>query len=162
MNDLSRLARNSCISALAIALPLAGALQAQVEPVRNSNVEAKVFKHAELTVEEYFETTDSLATVSRPATREVRENLQRLNINETTARIDKRTGRFVTLMPTVPLIPGHGVGNSLSWSDLGRAAAPADHEQLEAEAMRLLEQADERIEMEMSRNIFIAGGSSDE
>ena len=37
-----------------------------------------------------------------------------------------------------------------------------DREHLQAEAMRLLEIADQRIEMEMSRNIFIAGGSSDE
>ena len=108
-------------------------IHAQVEPVKAPDIAAKAFKHSDLTVEEYYETTQSLGAISSDASVQARQSLSRLGINEATARIDKRTGRFVTLMPTTPLIPGRGVGNALRWSDFGRAAVPTDHE-VEVEA----------------------------
>jgi len=49
------------------------------------------------------------------------------------AYLDAATGRWATLIPTQPLVPGGGVGNELQWSDLQRAA-PSDEEGL-AEAV---------------------------
>ena len=40
-----------------------------------------------------------------------------------TAFFFRVVGRFATLLPTTPLVPGRGVGNNLSWSEL-KAEAP--------------------------------------
>ena len=134
MRETRSVFRVSCILFGLLVLLSAVGLQAQVEPVKDRSVAAKAFQHSDLTFDEFYETTDSLSAVSRDGATQARQTLNRLGINENTARIDKRTGRFVTLMPTTPLIPGRGVGNNLTWSDLGRAAAPTDDAQIEAEA----------------------------
>jgi hypothetical protein len=46
-------------------------------------------------------------------------DLAALCVGADAAYLDLRTGRWGTLMPARPLIPGDGVGNGLAWSDLG-------------------------------------------
>ncbi len=95
---------------------LAGTLQAQVEPDRPADLAAKSFRHADLEGEDVFVAPGELplkaagAAVSR---------LDALGVSKSSARLDARSGRFVTLLPTAALIPGDGVGNDLRWSDLG-------------------------------------------
>jgi hypothetical protein len=44
--------------------------------------------------------------------------------------VDRRTGSWGTLLPSVPLVPGAGKGNTLTWAALG-APAPVGADQLE-------------------------------
>lgn len=59
---------------------------------------------------------------------DLRSDLERLGVRPEHAQIDVRSGRWTTLIITRPLIPGTGVGNSLSWDDLGRAQPDSLHE----------------------------------
>jgi len=77
-------------------------------------VGARQFDHPGLTIN-----TDTVA--ASPS------DLGALAISPSLAQIDPATGRFATLLPTQPLIPGDGVGNSLTWGDLLRAA-PSDED----------------------------------
>lgn len=54
--------------------------------------------------------------------------LERLGVDADAALLEARSGRWRTLMPAIPLIPGGGVGNELAWEDLGHDAAPAPEE----------------------------------
>jgi hypothetical protein len=49
------------------------------------------------------------------------------------AYVDVRTGRWARLQPVEPLLPGKGMGNSLTWEALGRRA-PANDAELAAAA----------------------------
>jgi len=52
-------------------------------------------------------------------------DLDAMLIPVSNAYLDTATGRWATLIPTQPLIPGDGFSNNLSWADL-RVAEPAD------------------------------------
>lgn len=88
-------------------------------------VAAQLFKHAELEIDERGSPVTAL---SGPAWR---ERVQRTGSAEATAMVDLRTGRFLTLLPTQPLLPGSGSGNRLPGTPpaepavLKRAAAAA-------------------------------------
>ncbi len=101
-------------------LAVAGTLQAQVEPEKTPDVAAKAYRHADLTIPAF---NDELGQLPPQAAAQARERLARLGVNQATARVDRRSGRFVTLMPTEPMVPGKGVGNHLRWADL-KVAAP--------------------------------------
>lgn len=84
-----------------------------------------------------------------------REDAQRLGTAASAAMIDRRTGRFTALMPAVPLIPGKGQGNTLTWAKVpvdatakGAAVAQAfrawllaNHDALNIDPKELVEQA---------------------
>ncbi len=97
-------------------------LAAQVEPEKHPAVAEKSFRHADLDI-----AAAHLEVRQLPATAagEARGRLNRLGVAETSAFVDQRGGRFVTLMPATPLLPGRGDGNRLTWGDL-RIAAPKD------------------------------------
>ncbi len=59
------------------------------------------------------------------------DDLAALGIDPSLAFFDLRTGRWGTLMPSRPLIPGTGRGNDLTWPDLG-LEAPASEAELAA------------------------------
>ena len=63
----------------------------------------------------------SIETLPEGLRADLRSDLDRLGVRPEHAQIDLRSGRWKTLIITRPLIPGSGVGNSLSWADLGRA-----------------------------------------
>ncbi len=66
-----------------------------------------------------------VAAVTTPAAEAAaarQQNLAALGAPVDSAFLDVRTGRWATLLPSQPLIPGDGVGNRLSWADLGMAA----------------------------------------
>src|SRR5690606_4625357 len=105
--------------------------------------------------------TDSLNVIdpSTPARRvsnlRYREDAQRLGTAASAAMIDRRTGRFTALMPAVPLIPGKGQGNTLTWAKVPvnatakgaavgqafRAWLLANHDALNIDPKELVEQA---------------------
>ncbi|MEO1088030.1 MAG: hypothetical protein AAFY88_27675, partial [Acidobacteriota bacterium] len=113
----------------ALAITFAGVASAQVEPHKHPAVADKEFQHQDLQFEMVRHTVSDLGERAL----EARSTLQRLGATVAPARIDARSGRFVTLWPTVPMIPGNGVGNDLAWSDVS-FAPPRDHVALERAA----------------------------
>ncbi len=111
---MSRVIR--CLWILVALLGVTGTLYAQDAPERSAAVAAKAFRHADFSGEEIFQTVDRLPTKAAVA---LQRRLVDLGVEEATARLDARTGRFATLMPTTPLIPGNGVGNYLVWTKSG-------------------------------------------
>ena len=97
---------------------IGGTLHAQVAPERAPDLAAKSFKHPDMIGEDVFVAPADLPT---KAAREVASRLDALGIVKSSARLDALSGRFATLLPAEPLIPGKGVGNDLRWSDLGVA-----------------------------------------
>ena len=55
-------------------------------------------------------------------------SLSRLRVDPQQAYLDPRTGRWATLVQSLPLLPGSGVGNDLTWQGLGLKAAPSDQD----------------------------------
>ena len=53
-------------------------------------------------------------------------SLSALGVDNGGAYMDPRSGRWATLMPTTPLLPG--IANTLTWADAGKAAPAADRE----------------------------------
>ena len=107
-----------CLCVLAALLILAPAAFAQVAPEKRPDVAEKVHRNADLDIPAF---NDSLDRLPASAAAQARQRLSALGIAETSARVDRRSGRFATLLPTTPLVPGRGVGNNLTWSDVAPA-----------------------------------------
>jgi archaellum component FlaF (FlaF/FlaG flagellin family) len=56
----------------------------------------------------------------------LQQQITALGISGAYAAYDLRAGHWGTLSPTKPLVPGTGVGNSLTWAALGRTAPTTD------------------------------------
>ena len=122
--------RSTCV-VMVSGLLVAGSVYGQVPPQKAPSLAQKAFSHSGLKADDLQISVHQLPEAA--ATKSV-VTLQRLGAGLDTARIDQRTGRFITLTPTVALLPGDGVGNSLRWDDLGKAAAPASEIGLEKAA----------------------------
>ncbi len=110
-----------CLIVLVALVAITGTLQAQREPDKLQDVAAKAYKHADLDIPAHREEVRELPAA---AADQARARLARLGVNVASARVDKRSARFVTLLPeATALVPGKA--NSLLWGDLGlKAAAP--------------------------------------
>lgn len=62
------------------------------------------------------------------------ERFAALGVDPATSFVDLRTGRFTGLQPALPLLPGRGVGNSMTWDDLDRPQPRNDQQLREAAA----------------------------
>ena len=102
-------------------------LFALVEPHDDSPLAQLSFQHPGLDIEKSFHTPGQLSLADGDAARGA---LARLGIAQNGAQIDVRSGRWATLLPTEPLIPGDGVGNRLHWEALG-VDTPSDLDTLE-------------------------------
>ncbi len=92
-----------------------------------SELRDKVFRHSALSVNQVY----------LPASQVVGElynqqlaALQTLSVDAQSAYIDTRSGRFGTLMPAQPLLPGSGKGNSMSWQNEALNQVAPNSEQL--------------------------------
>jgi len=56
------------------------------------------------------------------------DDLSRLGVPIERSFVDPATGRWATLIPTHPLIPGNGRGNALTWGELSRVVPRDRHE----------------------------------
>jgi len=79
-----------------------------------TGAQSLVFKAPELEVSELNMPTSNLANAEKI-------RAQRLGATADRTQVDLRTGRFATLTPSVPLLPGKGYGNHLSWRSAGIA-----------------------------------------
>lgn len=91
----------------------------------------KVYAHPDLHVGSYAMNLTEAATRGE---RSAVDALALLGADAASARIDPRTGRFMTLLPRVPMIPGDGIGNTLSW-----AVAPADGSAIESATLEAMD-----------------------
>jgi hypothetical protein len=74
-------------------------------------VSSKAFQHTALNIAAVHERVDVMPTESGE---QARQRISRLGGTAAMARIDMRSGRFATLLPSTPLLPGQGVGNKLT------------------------------------------------
>jgi hypothetical protein len=106
---------------LAAILGVAPAMAA-VAPNRAADpIAAKEFRHPELLIQNDVQRIEQLSADQRGS---VLDKAAELRVSSPFAYVDPRTGRFATLMPVEPLVPGTGEGNTLAWADLS-VEAPA-------------------------------------
>ena len=106
---------------------------AQIDPKLNPQpdalekaLRAQEMRHADLYIGNVLLSTEDLAARAEPGfAQEALGGLAGLGVAPSGARFDARTGRWGTLLPSVPLLPGRGRGNTLRWeSSFG--GPPAD------------------------------------
>lgn len=121
------------VVAAVLAALIATGLWAQVAP-ETPPIAEKAFRHADLTTSSFVE---PIARLPRTEVSDVRDALVLLGIPEGSAYIDRRSGRFGTLLLSRPLIPGEGRANGLTWFDTGMPR-PTDSGDLEHAAGQAL------------------------
>ena len=112
-------------ASLVLALAVSAPANAFVPPEKAPGVAGKAFSDPSLEIRDEFRRPTDLEESQAAA---ALQRLETLGIPARSARIDARSGRFATLLAARPLLPGSGVGNNLSWSDLRRAAPASDAE----------------------------------
>ncbi|HZI65760.1 MAG TPA: hypothetical protein VFF17_04275, partial [Thermoanaerobaculia bacterium] len=89
-----------------------------IRPVEPSALQQKAFRLPGL---EGATDYRRLSQVSGELAARLGSDLAALGVPASAGVYDLHTGRWVTLIPSRPLVPGSGVGNNLRWRDLGRA-----------------------------------------
>ena len=107
---------------LAVALLLPGWPVQAAAPPEGDAVAGRAMGHPDLFVRSVHVPLDQL---SEDLAEPLRADLEALGINAELGAYDLRAGRWGSLIARVPLVPGPGVGNTLSWAALGRGT-PAD------------------------------------
>lgn len=105
------------ILSLALTLALTPAVSAVVQKQPGERVG---FREPSLDIRAVYEPA---AAVAGPA---LLDDLAVLGVGPEAAYLDLRSGRWGTLMPARPLIPGDGVGNDLTWEAVAGAAPASD------------------------------------
>ena len=95
-----------------------GSVHAVVEP-EPSGLGQAAFRLDALTIDNQYRLPIDLPD---QAAARARADLNRLGLGASRGRIDRRSGRWASLIMARPLTPGVGAGNKLGWSDLGRVA----------------------------------------
>ncbi len=115
------------IVTVTIIAALAGSAWALVTPEEPTPASELAFRHPDLEISKSFRTSSQLPPELGT---EAELDLATLGVDADGAYLDWRGGRWETLLPVEPLLPGTGVGNDLSWQALG-LTAPADVAALE-------------------------------
>ncbi len=102
-----------CLATILLILALA-ASSAAVVPPEETLLRARSFRHDDLAVD----------TRHLPAGEAEAAALAALGVAPEGAYLDERSGRWATLMPAEPLLPGDGVGNQLTWEGFGLVEPP--------------------------------------
>ena len=106
---------------IAAAAPVLAVVPPQDDPLARFE-----YRHPEIAVPQAYEAAAGVAGVDARVLRALGSPLD-------ASYVDLRTGRWARLMPATPLLPGRGVGNTLTWEALG-AAAPDGERELAARA----------------------------
>ena len=107
---------------LLAAVLFSGPAGAAVAPDRTSPLAQKEFRHAAFHIPNRVQRVDEQPVAARQG---LTDSLADLHASAQTSYVDVRSGRWATLYPVQPLLPGSGDGNSISWEALG-LEAPAD------------------------------------
>ncbi len=113
--------RSRTLVSLGLMLAVAGAAGAFVYE-NDSPLAPRAFVAAEL---DSTPRADSVADLPLSLANVARAELDALGVGSAPAFLDRRGGRWRTLLLSHPLLPGNGVGNALTWDGLG-VGAPAD------------------------------------
>lgn len=105
------LAKLLTVTALTLALTGPALAFRQPDP---SPLEEKAHRNPDLYIGNVYKQPADLPSVGAAR---AAQDLQSLGVAPEHARVDRRTGRWGTLLPVEPLLPGHA--NALSWGDLG-------------------------------------------
>jgi len=116
-----------CAVSLALALVFAAGATAVVLP-KTSDVEP--FRHSTMDFTPSYKQVTSLSGID---TAPLMSSLSALGVAPHLAYLDVRGNRWGTLMPSQPLLPGNGVGNSLVWQNIA-GGEPQSLKELEATA----------------------------
>ena len=108
---------------------VAGEALAVVRPELPSELAERAFRHPDLDVRSVL--------VPGTETGGLGEGLAALGAPAESAYFDLRSGRWASLLPAAPLVPGDGAGNDLSWAGLG-VAVPRSEAELADAAWRAL------------------------
>jgi hypothetical protein len=104
-----------------------------VEP-QSTEIREKAFRHPDLYLGQvYLPATQAVAN----GFSQVPLDLATLGVTPESAFLDVRTGRFGTLLPSSPMLPGRGQDNALTWNENWGLEAPenlAHHKRLAWEA----------------------------
>jgi len=90
-------------------------MEAQIAPQRSGALAGKAMREPSLYIAQHFETVPELSAAERAG---AAPRLDALGGLTTRAFLDRRGGRWATLLTSVPLLPGSGVGNNLNWQDV--------------------------------------------
>ena len=101
---------------LLAAIVAAGPVGAAVAPRKDSPIAAREFRHPQLHIDNRVQRVEELSAAARGP---LLDALADVRVSSPSAYLDPRTGRFATLIPAEPLLPGTGEGNGVAWSDLG-------------------------------------------
>ncbi len=110
------------ILAAVVMLAFGGAPAWGIEPKQGAALGDREFRAAELEIDALYLSPAGLPPDARDL---ALADLAALQVPLTGGRLDARGGRWASLTPAAPLVPGAGVGNELSWESLG-FAPPAD------------------------------------
>ncbi len=99
-----------------------------IEPKQVSALGDREFRLAELEIDVRYLTPAGLPVDFQA---KALDDLAAVQVPAAAGQLDLRSGRWASLTPATPLIPGRGVGNALSWEALG-AQPPADDAALRA------------------------------
>src|SRR5262245_60780560 len=122
MRDLGGRTIGLFLSALVI-LELVTPGHALVPPEDVSGLREKAFQRPELSAGGVPRAAQTLDPSLRA--RSLAE-LRQLGVQPDSGRLDERTGRWMTLILQTPLVPGTGVGNTLTWQSLGQTGPQSD------------------------------------
>jgi hypothetical protein len=106
----------------------------QVQRRAGSPLAERVYRHPDLQIPNRVERADRLP---QKLAAELRDELAELGVAPEGAFLDLRGGRWGTLLPARPLLPGSGIGNRLGWRELG-IPTPAGRPDLERAAWNAL------------------------
>jgi hypothetical protein len=131
--SVKRVSRHIVLWVLPLAI-VAGVVQAIEEPTRSGVGQAE-FRVPELNIENEYRQPWELPA---QATANAEADLAALGVRSDAAFVDRRGGRWATLLLSEPLLPGRGQGNGLSWANLGLGVPKNDFElgQAAAQAFR--------------------------
>ena len=110
----------------------AGPLGAAVAPAKATPLAAMEFRHPQLQIDHELRRVDELPAAARGP---VLEAMAALRVSSSGAFVERRSGRFATLILEHPLLPGTGTGNRVAWDDLG-AGPPSGTEGWKAAAWK--------------------------
>ncbi len=122
-------------SSVATFLALSAAAWAIAVPDGGSPAAEKAFRSPLLAAEPLLAAP---AALDGPLASAALADLAALGLDPETAFLDVRGGTWATLLAAMPLVPGDGVGNALTWEALGFPAAPAGADLGEVAWQRLL------------------------
>jgi len=108
-----------CLTLLAVVAGSAGAI------VNQRNDSPLADRQFLLPALEYGDTFSRAADLPQDLRLEAIGRLLDLGVDSTAGVLETRGGRWAALYPVIPMIPGNGQGNQLTWEGLG-AEAPAD------------------------------------